>query len=69
MVLIGGDFNAKLGTDDAPFHDLLNLFKSFDLVVVSNTKFRKPHRKLLTYQYPNSAKAQLDYILVRKKWV
>ena len=78
MVLIGGDFNAKLGTDDIPFsfHDstnrngtyLLDLANSFDLVV-SNTKFRKPRRKLWTFRYPNSTKAQLDYILVRKKWV
>ena len=45
----------------------LDLANSFNLVV-SNTKFRKPHRKLWTFQYSNSTKAQLDYILVRKKW-
>ena len=78
MVLIGGDFNAKLGTDEVLFsyHDstnrngtlLLDFVNSFDLVV-TNTKFRKPNRKLWTFQYPNTTKAQLDYILVRKKWV
>jgi hypothetical protein len=78
MVLICGDFNAKLGTDDVlfSFHNstnrngsyLLDLVNSFNLVV-TNTKFRKPHRKLWTFQYPNASKAQLDYILVRKKWI
>ena len=78
MVLIGGDFNAKLGTGEVLFsyHDstnrngtlLLDFVNSFDLVV-TNTKFRKPNRKLWTFQYPNTTKAQLDFILVRKKWV
>jgi hypothetical protein len=75
MVLICGDFNAKLGTDEVlfSFHNstnrngsyLLDLVNSFNLVV-TNTKFNKPHRKLWTFQYPNATKAQLDYILVRK---
>ena len=33
-----------------------------------NTAFRKPQRKLWTFKYPDSTKAQADFIVVRKKW-
>ena len=37
-------------------------------LVIGNTAFRKPQRKLWTFKYPDSTKAQIDFILVRKKW-
>ena len=46
---------------------LFNFVNEFNLVV-SNTSFRKPQRKLWTFQYPDSTKAQIDFILVRRKW-
>ena len=33
-----------------------------------NTKFQKRKGKLWTYTYTNNAKAQIDYILINKKW-
>ena len=33
-----------------------------------NTKFQKRKGKLWTYTYANNAKAQIDYILINKKW-
>ena len=34
-----------------------------------NIKFQKRKGKLWTYTYPNNAKAQIDYILINKKWI
>ena len=77
QVYICGDFNAKLGSDNVRncFHEetnrngeyLFNMLETFDLVA-ANTIFEKPSRKMWTFKYPNGCKAQLDYILVRKKW-
>ena len=77
LLLIPGDFNAKLGADDAKFtfHSatnrngelLVDIMEEFNLFP-ANTKFMKPKNKLWTFEYPNGHRAQLDYILVRKKW-
>jgi len=77
LVLLCGDFNAQLGNDDFrfSFHDSTNrngshlqdFITEFNLIV-TNTHIQKPRRKLWTFQYPNASKAQLDYILVRRKW-
>ena len=42
--------------------------ESFGLIA-TNTHFQKPAGKLWTCQYPNGSRAQLDYIIVRRKWV
>ena len=34
----------------------------------ANTKFMKSKNQLWTFEYPNGQRAQLDHILVRKKW-
>ena len=34
-----------------------------------NTKFQKRDRKLWTYTDTNNVKAQIDYILINKKWI
>ena len=78
VVFLCGDFNAQLGTDNVlhSFHQLTNrngehlfsFMEGFDLVA-ANTHFRKPPRKLWTCHYPNGSKGQLDYILVRRKWL
>ena len=33
-----------------------------------NTSFQKREGKLWTYTYPNNTKAQIDYVLINKKW-
>ena len=34
----------------------------------ANTSFMKPKSQLWTFEYPKGDRAQLDYILFRKKW-
>ena len=73
-----GDFNARLGTDQAPYtyHDVTNrngkhmaeLLAEFGLLA-TNTMFQKKKGKLWTFKdRASDALRQLDYILVRKKW-
>ena len=78
VLLICGDLNAKLGRDHVrySFHQstnrngehLLDFLQSFNLVA-SNCHFQKPARKIWTFTYPNKTREQLDYILVRRKWL
>ena len=76
--IIGGDMNAKFCPADckgssfnrktnANGQTLLSLLDECDLAV-TNTRFQKRNEKLWTFTYPNGKKAQLDYILVNKKW-
>ena len=77
VLLICGDFNAKVGPASALFTYnkksnrngtyLLDLMNSQQLFA-ANLMFQKPNRRLWTFRYPNGAKSQLDYILIRKKW-
>ena len=77
FLVILGDFNAKLGSNDAKFtfhantnrngEHLVDLMEEFNLCS-AKSKFMKSKHQLWTYQYPNGDRAQLDYILVRKKW-
>ena len=79
MVIIEGDFNAKIGHPEA-LHSfnlstscngqsqmLCDLMVQHGLIAL-NTRFRKSKKKLWTFMYPNREKARLDYILGRKKW-
>ena len=78
FVAVIGDFNARLGPDDAryTYHEstnrngthLADLMLEYDLLA-TNTEFRKRKGKLWTFRdnATNSCR-QLDYILVRKKW-
>lgn len=78
MLYIPGDFNAKLGPDDARFtcnsetnrngKHLKDFMEHFNLVA-TNTRFENHTKKLWTHKRPNSELVQLDYILARKKWV
>ena len=77
FVTIAGDFNAKVGTEDANFsfnpstnrngEKLLDLAEEFHLTITS-TNFMKPSKKLWTHESPKGDRSQIDYILVRKKW-
>ena len=77
FLLVPGDFNAKLGTDDVTFsyhtetnrngEHLVDIMEEFNLYP-ANTKFMKSKNQLWTFEYPNGTRAQLDFILVRKKW-
>ena len=77
MLILLGDFNARIGPEDAkfPFHEATNrngkllaelaIERNF---VIANTSFQKKKGKRWTYISPGGTKCQLDYILVRKKW-
>ena len=46
---------------------LVDFMEEFNLFPV-NTKFMKSKNKSWTFDYPNCSKAQLDYMLIRRKW-
>ena len=72
-----GDLNAKLGTPDVNFsfnettnrngEMLIDFMEEFNLFS-SNNHFMKSKNQLWTFEYPSGKRAQLDYILFRKKW-
>lgn len=78
FLAILGDFNARLGPEDAPYtyHDstnrngtyLMALLMEHELLAV-NTMFQKITGKRWTFQdRATGMLRQLDYILVRQKW-
>ncbi|KAJ8416915.1 hypothetical protein AAFF_G00327930 [Aldrovandia affinis] len=78
FLIILGDFNARLGPEDAPFtyhtntnrngEHLTALLTEHELLA-ANTLFRKRMGKRWTFQdRATSMRRQLDYILVRRKW-
>ena len=73
-----GDFNAHLGRLEGflfSYHELsnrngelLNDYLKENRQICLNTKFQKRKGQLWTHNSPNDFKAQLDYILINKKW-
>ena len=47
---------------------LLDLIVENEMIPL-NPHFRKKDSKLWTFTYPNQTRAQIDYILINKKWV
>ncbi|XP_063600319.1 uncharacterized protein LOC134776500 [Penaeus indicus] len=79
MLILGGDMNAQLGKNQHgkyALHEttnrngthLENFLQENDLCYL-NTHFQKKKSELWTHTYPNGIKAQLDYILINKKWI
>ena len=67
----------KIGSDEVrfTFNDVTN--RNGELLVdfmeeyslfATNTSFMKSTNQLWTFEYPSGKRAQLDYILIRKKW-
>ena len=78
VLLVIGDFNARIGPEHGnfTFHETTNRNGNclYELVienrlVIGNTYFQKRKGKLWTYTSPLGTHAQLDYILIRKKWL
>ncbi|XP_072048615.1 craniofacial development protein 2-like [Amphiura filiformis] len=76
FLIVIGDFSARVGQDIAKFsyHETTNrngeLMLCYTLennLVVTNTTFQKRATKLWTSELPSGYRAQLDYVLVRKK--
>ena len=78
ILLVLGDYNAHLGTDNAKntYHTETNTNGQYlaDLaeegnMIIGNTEFQKRKGKLWTYiSDMNGHKSQIDYILINKKW-
>ena len=77
VLLVVGDFNARIGAEDAGFtyHEATNRNGKYLLdmaveknVVIANTQFCKKRGKLWTYISPGGSKCQLDHILMPRKW-
>ena len=78
FLVILGDFNARIGPEDAPFTfhsetnrngEYLSALLTEHGLLATNTLFRKRMGKRWTFQNRGSGMlCQLDYILVRRKW-
>ena len=78
FIIIGGDMNAQIGQHDAngsTYHEQTNRngryltdYISECELINTSTQYTKRNGKLWTIQYANGAKAQIDHILVNRKW-
>ena len=78
VLIIGGDMNAQTGKNVGNKFSLHNLtnkngehltdFTLENKLTCLDTKFQKIKGKLWTYTNVNNAKAQIDYILINKRW-
>ncbi|XP_072050156.1 craniofacial development protein 2-like [Amphiura filiformis] len=75
LLITMGDFNARVGLEDAKFtyHDTTNRNGKYLVelataknLIIANTQFRKKVGTLWTYSSPGGNKYQLDYILMKK---
>ena len=77
FLVVAGDLNAKLGPEDVNFtynsvsnrngeflKDFMDEFNLFS----SNNSFMKPKGQLWSFEYPSGERAQIDYLIFRKKW-
>ena len=78
MLVIGGDMNAQIrknGNNKYSLHNTSNRngqhltdFMIENRLACLNTNYQKRKGKLWTYTYANNTKAQIDYVLINKKW-
>ena len=78
MLVIGGDMNAQIANNRNNKYSLHNTsnrngqhltdFMIENRLACLNTNYQKREGKLLTYTYANNTKAQIDYVLINKKW-
>ena len=78
LLVIGGDMNAQIGKNRNNKYSLHNAsnrngqhlidFMIENRLTCLNKNFRKREGKLWTYTYANKSKAQIDYVLINRKW-
>ena len=78
MLIIGGDMNAQIGKNRNNKYSLHNTsnrngqhltdFMIENRLTCLSTNYQKREGKLWTYTYANNSKAQIDYVLINKKW-
>ena len=79
VLILGGDLNAQLGKNEYhkhAYHDETNRngehlhhFLIENELICLNTHYRKRKGKQWTHKYPNGVLAQLDFLIVNKKWI
>ena len=79
ILIIGGDMNAQFGGDEQHRHayhkscnrngEYLQQFLIENHLKCLNTCFQKKDGKLWTHKYPNNTKAQIDFLMINKKWI
>ena len=78
VLIIGGDMNAQIrknGNHKYSQHNLSNRngqhltdFTRENRLTCLNKNFQKTERKLWTYTYANTTRAQIEYDVINKKW-
>ena len=78
ILVIGGDMNAQIwknGNNRYNFHNTSNRngqhlteFMMENILTCLDTNYQKREEKLWIYTYANYSKAQVDYVLINKKW-
>ena len=78
MLVFGGDINAQIGKNGNKKYSLHNTsnrngqhltdFMIENRLACLNINYQKREGKLWTYTYANNSKAQIDYVLINKKW-
>jgi len=74
MLFIGGDFNARIEgkfsyhNDSNRNGEYLMGFTHQHNLIVGNTAFQKPKKRLWTWRSPRGTLAQIDFCLYRKRW-
>ena len=78
ILILGGDFNAHLGQADSfkyAYHlqtnrngEMLKDFLNENKLLCLNINYQKRTGQLWTHKAPNGVKAQLDYIIINRKW-
>ena len=78
LLVIGEDMNAQIGKNGNNKYSLHNTSNRngkhlTDFIIENrltclNTNYQKREGKLWTYTYVNISKAQIDYVLINKKW-
>ena len=78
ILVIGGDMNAQIGKNGNNKYSLHNTsnrngqhltdFMIENRLACLNTNYQKREGKLWIYTYANNTKAQIDYVLINKKW-
>ena len=78
MLVIGGDMKAQIsknGNNKYSLHNSSNRngqhltdFMIENRLACLNTNYQKGEGKLWTYTYASNTKAQIDYVLINKKW-
>ena len=78
MLVIGGDMDAQIGKNGNNKYSLHNTsnrngqhltdFMIENRLACLNTNYQKREGKLWTHTYANNTKAQIDFVLINKKW-